>query len=127
MSHLTVCKTKITNANPEIVKLAMQALAQMHNAELLENAKVIDAYVRFIADYVLKLPNGRHIGVRVKQGKLEIVGDMYGWEHQYKQLSNQIQQMYTFYAVTTTMMRMGYRIQNVQQMENGLYGEVELR
>lgn len=127
MSHLTVCKTKIQNANPELVKLAMQALAQLHNAQLLENTKVRDLYISFAADYVLKMPNSRYIGVRIQNGELRILGDPYGWRETYERLTQQIQQMYMFYAVTTTMMNMGYKVQNVQMMENGIYGEVELR
>jgi len=111
MSHISVFKTKIKNPNPQLVHQVMQALAQQLNADIK-------------ADYILVLPNGRGIGVRVGE-VLKIVGDPYGWESQYYQLEQQIVQTYVHFALLQQLQKMGYQLTNVQQLENGaIVGEV---
>jgi len=123
MSHITVCKTKITNPNSEIVKQAMQALAQIHSAKLLVNTTVQDRYGNITADYILQMPNGRYIGFKIGD-KLEVVGDPYDWRDRYNQLVRQIQQYYNVYASLTVLQQMGYRVSTVQKAEQGIYVEV---
>ena len=124
MSHISVFKTKIKNPNPQLVHQVMQALAQQLNAQLLVNQSYRDAYVDIKADYILVLPNGRGIGVRVGE-VLKIVGDPYGWESQYYQLEQQIVQTYVHFALLQQLQKMGYQLTNVQQLENGaIVGEV---
>jgi len=122
MSHITVCKTKIINPNSEIVKQAIQALAQLHNAKLFVNTTVQDKYGNITADYILQI-HGRYIGVKISD-KLEIIGDPYGWRDMYNQLVRQIQQYYNVYASLTVLQQMGYRVSTVQKAEPGIYLEV---
>ena len=123
MSHVSVFKTKISNPNPQLVHQVMQALAQQHNAQLLVNQSYEDRYVVIEADYILVV-SGRGIGVKISEG-LEIVGDPCGWWNQFNQLSQQIIQTYVHFALLQQLQKMGYQLQNVQQLENGaIYGEV---
>jgi len=123
MSHITICKTKIINPNSEIVKQAIQALAQIHSAKLLVNTTVQDRYGKITADYILAMPNGRYIGFKIGD-KLEVVGDPYDWRDRYNQLVRQIQQYYNVYASLTVLQQMGYRVSTVQKAEQGIYVEV---
>jgi len=124
MSHISVFKTKIVNPNKQLVHQVMQALAQLHNAQLLINQSYRDRYVTVEADYILVLPNKRAIGV-VCRDSLEIVGDSYGWEKQFNQLRQQIVQTYVHFALLQQLQQMGYQLTNVQQLENGaIVGEV---
>ena len=124
MSHISVFRTRIVNPNRQLVQQVMQALAQQLNAQLLVNQSYRDAYVDIKADYILVLPNGRGIGVRVGE-VLKIVGDPYGWESQYYQLEQQIVQTYVHFALLQQLQKMGYQLTNVQQLENGaIVGEV---
>jgi len=124
MSHISVFRTRIVNPNRQLVQQVMQALAQLHNAQLLINQSYRDRYVTVEADYILVLPNGRAIGVNVGEA-LKIVGDSYGWEEQYQQLRQQIVQTYVHFALLQQLQKMGYQLQSVAPLENGaIVGEV---
>ncbi|MHC1610113.1 MAG: DUF1257 domain-containing protein [Candidatus Methanospirareceae archaeon] len=124
MSHISVFNTRILNPNPELVREVMEALAKQYGAQLLVNQTYKDRYGTIHADYILVLPSGRGIGVKVGE-KLEIVGDPYGWEKEFQQLQQQIVQTYVHFALLQQFQRMGYQLQNVQQLENGvIMGEV---
>jgi len=123
MSHISVFRTRIANPDPNLVSEVMQALAQQLNA-LLVNQSYEDRYDTINADYILVMPNGRGIGVRVQEG-LQIVGDPYGWREEFKRVSGLIVQTYVHFALLRQLQQMGYQLSNVQQLENGaIFGEV---
>lgn len=122
MSHVSVFRTKVKNPDIQVLGEAMQALAQQLGAELV-SGEVQDAYDVVRGLYVLKMPNGRAIGVDVKEG-LEIVGDPYGWKSEFNQLSQKIVQTYVHFALLKQLAEMGYQLQNVQKIEGVITGEV---
>ena len=123
MSHISVFRTKIKNPNPQLVSQVMQSLAQQLNAQLLVNQSYRDRYGDIYADYILVVGD-RGIGVRLGE-TLEIVGDPYKWYDKFQQISQQITQTYVHFALLQQLQRMGYQLQNVQQLENGaIVGEV---
>lgn len=124
MSHVSVFRTKISNVNGQVLREAMQGLAQQLRAELFVRQGVKDIYVVVHGDYVLRLPNGRVIGVKVNDGQLQIVGDPYGWKSEFNQLSQKIVQTYVHFALLKQLQEMGYQLQNVQEIEGVITGEV---
>lgn len=124
MSHVSVFKTKIVNPNPSLVFQTMQALAQLYNAKILTQS-FRDRYDVINADYILVMPNGRGVGVGIKGGELEVVGDPYGWGEQFEKLQQQIIQTYVHFALLQQLQKMGYNLASIQQLENGaIVGEV---
>lgn len=124
MSHVSVFRTQIKNPNMETLREALEALASQLNAELHVNKEVRDRYDVVQGDYVLALPNGRVIGVRVFQGQLQIVGDPWGWRAEFDEVKNKIVQTYIHFALLRQLAEMGYQVSDVEEINGVIHGEV---
>ena len=120
MSRMVVFKTKIVNTNIPLLKKALNALAQTMNARV----KVYSERDERNAEIDFILESGRIIFVRVRNGRLEFSGDS-SYSHRIEEISQKIVQTYVHFALLQQLQAMGYKLQNVQQLENGaIFGEV---
>ncbi len=120
MSRMVVFKTKIVNTNIPLLKKALNALAQTMGAEV----RVYSERDERNAEIDFYRSGDFYIIVRVVDGKLEFSADS-SYSHRLEEISQKIVQTYVHFALLQQLQAMGYRLQNVQQLENGaIFGEV---
>jgi len=126
MSHLTVCKTKIANANKQILKLAVEELAKTLGATVKENAKVFDydGEVEDV-DFLIEMKGkgqANGIGVRATTSGIEVILDEWAFDYRFKarELSEKITQLYTKYAVLAVAEEIGMHVENITETEEGI-------
>jgi hypothetical protein len=114
MSHIEVNKTSLENVDVGLFKIALDLVAEEFQGSASDTIK--DYYGRDIRDSegetligAVKTANvNRGIGAMIKDGKLQFIGDKWGYEKAYSQLQKLIETTYTKLAVIKAFKNMGY-------------------
>jgi len=122
MSHISRIKTKIKNANRNLVIAAVKALAKELNAEIVDEVR--DYYGnRTKVDIGIKTQTfHRGVGFTVdKNGEVKIVGDFYRIpQTKVENLQNQFNKNYTHLAMKQSLQQLGYQVIE-QRTQNKIY------
>ena len=128
MSHWTVCKLKIKNPNMDLLKKAMEILAQKLGSKVVENF-VVEGYgasKKCIFAIPLNLPFGNGLGVYIENGELKICMDDHGAPISIKEAMQLLTQYYTALAITIASQQLGYTVQNVRESDEGVLLELHV-
>ena len=121
MSHIVEATTSITNPDQTLLRQAVELVAQANQGT------VKDHYLSYrgkkqqvntnLAIFTPRLQRG--IGIRLgENGELRVVGDPFMVEELFKQVQQQIVQMYVSLASIRALQEMGYQTQ-AQDSEEG--------
>lgn len=110
MSHYAVSRVKIVNPNQQILKRALQRLAEKIGAELLENARVRGWGFNRRVNYLLKmkLPYGNGYGIEITDNGIRIHVDEHGAPMRAEELARELTALYTAEAMREVLQEMGY-------------------
>jgi len=123
MSHWTTCKVSIRNPNIEILKKALEAIAKELRSSVVENYLVRGYHGRRQCLFAIpmRLPYGNGYGVYIdSQGNVRVVVDDHGAPLSVHQFANKLTQYYTALSVMQVAPQLGFNIQNVQQLKQGI-------
>jgi len=122
MSHWTVAKVKITNPNIFLLRKALEAIAKELNANVVENFEVKGYHGRRQCNFAIpmKLPYGNGYGVYIENGEVKVVVDDHGAPLSVSEFANKLAQYYTALAIMHVAPQLGFNIQNVQQLQQGI-------
>jgi len=129
MSHLSVCKTKIQNPNKELLKRALEDIARKIGATLRENTTVYGWSGSEHVDFLLQ-KNGKGgangFGIKVTPNGIEVIGDEWAFNYKIKldELSREIEQRYTMYAIMTAAAELGLNISGMTETQEGIVLEL---
>ena len=130
MSHWTRAKISIKNPNRELLKQALQILAQelakeysFVKPEVHENGEITGWQGKQKVDFVIpaRLRYGNGIGVKLDKG-VTIVADVSGTPLYDKldSIAAKLQQYYVALAVAEAAKQLGWSISNVQEMRDAV-------
>lgn len=122
MSHLTICKSKIRNPHPQILRLAMEAIAKELGSEVVEDYVVRGGMYtrRCLFAIPMRLRYGNGYGVCIKpNGEVEVVVDEAGAPLTAREFAEKLNQFYAVYAVCEAARHLGFTVQSIQQVANG--------
>ena len=127
MSHWTVCKLAIRNPNMELLKQALQVLAQKLGSGVKENMVITgwNGQAQCPLAIPLNLPYGNGYGVLIENGEIKVVVDDHGAPLSAKAFVNELQRTYMALAVAQATQVLGWTITNVQELQEGILMEVE--
>ena len=128
MSHWTVCKVAIKNPNMELLKTALQIMAQKLNSKVVENFEVIGYRHRARCPLAIpiRLPYGNGYGILIENGEIKVVVDDHGAPLTAEAFVQELTQTYTSLAVAQAVQQLGWNINNVQEVKEGVLMEVEV-
>jgi len=128
MSHWTVCKLKIKNPNMELLKTALQVIAQKLGSEVVENYEVIGYRHRAKCPLAIpvKLPYGNGYGIIIENGEIRVVVDDHGAPLTAEEFVQELTQAYTSLAIAQSVQQLGWNVTNVQEVREGVLMEVEV-
>ena len=123
MSHWTVAKLRIKNPDMELLKQALQVIAQELGAQLVENFEVVGwgGRQRCPLAIPMRLPYGNGYGVFIDaDGNINIVVDDHGAPLSAQEFANKLTQYYTALAIARVAPQLGFTVQNMQQLPQGV-------
>ena len=124
VSHWTVAKISIKNPNRELLKQALQAIAQELGVNnVVENFEVIGWHARQVCDLAIpmELPFGNGYGIRINSnGEVEVVVDDHGAPMLAREFANKLTQYYTTLAVQLAAQQLGFTVTDARQTEQGI-------
>ena len=119
MSHFSISKIKIKNPNVELLKQAVEQLAQELNGEIVNEIK--DFYGNIMKDFIIAIRTptlSRGVGVSVsKDGELQLIGDFFGVHSAAEAFQKNLVKTYTALAVAKSLQSLGYNVQAQKQKE----------
>jgi len=127
MSHWTVCKLSIRNPNMELLRQALEVIAQKLGSEVKENMTIIgwNGQAQCPLAIPLKLPYGNGYGILIENGEIKVVVDDHGAPMKAKDFVNELQRTYMALAIAQATQQLGWSITNVQELREGILMEVE--
>ena len=127
MSHWTVCKLSIRNPNMELLRQALEVIAQKLGSEVKENMTIVGYRhkMRCPLAIPLRLPYGNGYGVVIENGEIRVVVDDHGAPMSAKQFTQELQRTYMALAIAQATQQLGWNITNVQELQEGILVEVE--
>ena len=127
MSHWTVCKLSIRNPNMELLRQALQVLAQKLGSEVKENMTIVgwNGQAQCPLAIPLNLPYGNGYGILIENGEIKVVVDDHGAPMKAKDFVNELQRTYMALAIAQATQALGWTISNVQELQEGILVEVE--
>ena len=117
MSHFSICKIRIKNPNVELLKQAVQQLAQELNGEIVQ--EIVDFSGNIQKDFLIavKTPQiHRGVGIKVEDGEVKLVGDFFLIRDVIEAFQKNLIQTYTALAVANSLKNLGYNVQAQKQM-----------
>jgi len=125
MSHWTVAKVKIKNPNSELLRQALQAIAQeLGVPQVVENYVVYGwggRRVKCQFAIPMKLRYGNGYGVYVgRDGEIRVVADDHGAPIDVREFANKLTQYYTVLAVQLAAQQLGFTITDARQTPQGI-------
>ena len=123
MSHWTVARLKLKNPDIEILKKALEAIAQELGSRVEENMLIWGYRHQRQCQLAipLNLPYGNGYGVYInEEGEVEVVVDDHGAPMTAQQFANKLMQYYTAIAITQVAPQLGFNIENIQQTNEGI-------
>lgn len=111
MSHFSVSKIKVRNPNTDLLKQVAHQLVTEMNGQLVSEIRSMEGNkeTNFLTAFkTASLPYG--VGVRVKNGEVELVGDFWGKSQEKKRLEAELTKNYTASAISLTLRNMGYQV-----------------
>ena len=124
MSHWTIAKVRIRNPNIQLLRQALQAIAQELGVnEIAENYEVVGwggRRQRCQLAIPMKLPYGNGYGVYVDEnGEVKVVADDHGAPLTVQQFAQKLQQYYTTLAILAAAQQLGFDAR-IEQLEQGI-------
>ncbi|RLE62485.1 MAG: hypothetical protein DRJ47_10590 [Thermoprotei archaeon] len=124
MSHWTVAKLRIRNPNLELLKQALQVIAQeLGVGQVVENYEVIGWHAKKLCRFAIpmQLPYGNGYGVYIdSNGEVKVVVDDHGAPLSASEFANKLNQYYTALAIARVAPQLGFTIQSIQQLQQGV-------
>ena len=128
MSHWTICKVKIKNPDINLLKQALQVIAEELGVnQVVENMVVRGWHGKRKCLYAIPmaLPYGNGYGVYIdKNGEVKVVVDDHGAPLSASTFANKLLQYYTALAVASASQQLGFNVQNFQQTREGVLIEL---
>ena len=114
MSHIATYTASLGQVNQDLLKQALEIVAQKLGGQVTDSIQ--DYYGKNIRDWDgsailhgIKTPNvKRGIGVSMKNGILQFVGDGYGYESKFRELRSEIELTYKKLALAKALKESGY-------------------
>ena len=136
MSHVTVTKLKIEGLNREILKKALEKVAEKHGAKLVDASTIKDYYGRDVLGnvpdgkivYGIKggaLKYGAVISADEKTGEIEVSGDFWASGLNVNQLTGEVNTEYVKEGVTEALEDIGLGVSNVVDERDAIVIEAE--
>ncbi|RLE86437.1 MAG: hypothetical protein DRJ67_07235 [Thermoprotei archaeon] len=124
MSHWTVCRVRIRNPNLELLRQAVEVIAkELGVNEVVENFIVegYDGSKRCLFAIPIELPYGNGYGVYVdSMGYVRVAVDDHGAPLTVEEFAQKLVQYYTALAIAQVAPQLGFAVQNMQQLDQGV-------
>jgi len=125
MSHWTVARLSIKNPNIEILRQALQAIAQeLGVSEVVENYTIIGwggRQVKALLAIPMNLPFGNGYGITVDEdGEVKVYVDDHRAPLTADEFAKKLTQYYATLAIARTAQELGFTITNFQQLPQGI-------
>lgn len=125
VSHWTVAKVRIKNPNQQLLRQALQAIAQeLGVQQVAENYEVIGwggRRQRCLFAIPVRLPYGNGYGVYVgSNGEVRVVVDDHGAPLSANEFAQKLTQYYTVLAVQLAAQQLGFAITDARQTDQGI-------
>jgi hypothetical protein len=114
MSHIEVNRTSLENVDIDLFKLTLDLVAEECHGSSSDTIKdfyghdVHQSEGETLVGAVKTTDVERGIGAIIKDGKLQFIGDKWGYERAYSQLQKSIENTYTKLAIVKAFKSMGY-------------------
>ncbi len=120
MSNWCVLKADIKNPNREVLKKALEELANELGVELREKTMIYGYSMERLADFGLMIRGtyGNGIGVSISEDGIEVFGDTHGMRINIHELREKINQLYIKHSVIEALNELGYVYEVVKDREN---------
>ena len=110
-SNLTKIKTKIKNANMQLLAKAVEALIKQRGATAVTKVRDYSGREQTVELGLKDSTFTRGIGFTIENGEVKLVGDTWQISPSHvTELQNQLNQHYTHQAVTSTFTQLGYQV-----------------
>jgi hypothetical protein len=116
MSHYSLVKIKIKNANENVLRQAIQELCKQEGFQVVN--QIVDFYGHPRTDFLIGIKNRdypRGVGIKLENGQITLVGDFYNTYGE-KAIADKISQYYTVQALKVGLKKIGY---NPRVVKNG--------
>jgi len=123
VSHWTVAKIEIRDPVFEILKQALQAIAQeLGVSEVVENYEIYGWHgkVKALLAIPMQLPYGNGYGVVIENGEVKVFVDDHGAPLTAEEFAEKLAQYYTALAIARVAQELGFTITNFQQLSQGI-------
>lgn len=111
MSNMTRIKTKIKNANKQLLQRAVEALIKERAATPVDRVRDFYGNETKVELGIKDNTFTRGIGFAIEHGEVKLVGDTYQIPSSHvAELQNQLNQHYTHHAVTSSLSQLGYQV-----------------
>jgi len=125
MSHWTVAKVKIKNPNSELLRQALQAIAQELGVQQVVENYVVYGWggrrVKCQFAIPMRLPYGNGYGVYIdRNGEIRVVADDHGAPIDVREFADKLTQYYTVLAVELAAQQLGFTITDARQTPQGI-------
>lgn len=124
MSHIEVNKTKLKNVNEDLLQQALLLVAKKHGGKVSQSIK--DYYGGTIAKWeeqkiigAISTPGvKRGLGLIIKEGQLQLVGDDFDCQVAFDELKKEIEGTYKKLAQVKALLSLGYKV-NMETLPDG--------
>jgi hypothetical protein len=110
MSQFRVCKLKITNANLQTLRLAVEELAKALGGEVVSSVRDYYGHVQEVPVGLRTQELRRGIGFRIENGQIVSVGDSWGVSSEYRDMEKALAKYYTAAALSQKLKAQGYSV-----------------
>jgi len=126
MSHWTECKINIKNPSIDVLKKALQAIAQELGSKLIENFTVEGwgHTKKCLFGIPMSLPYGNGYGINIENGEIKVFVDDHGAPLTAEEFTQKLMQYYTAVAFVEAAKRLGFKVTNLQQLKNNIIIDV---
>lgn len=125
MSHNQTSTSSLENINENLFKKACEIVAKRHGGEVVDYfedyyGKKFKNHKGFPVICAVKTPViKRGIGAILKNGKLQFVGDSYGYESKYEKIQKEIEKTYIDLCIAIALNETSWDIANIFDLEIG--------
>lgn len=119
MSHYAITKIQLKGVQRPLLKRALERLARRMDGQLVNAIEDYYGRTRTDFDYAIKTPKlYRGVGVRVRNGEVELIGDVWGYKQAYDNFMDALVMEYTAVAIEDAMAEMGMQVEEEHRTED---------
>ena len=119
MSHWTTARISLKHVNVDILKKALEKIANELGTRVLENFVVegFNASQRCMFGLPIDLPYGNGFGISIDNNDIVIVGDEHGAPISIDELKKKVLRYYLTIAVAVAAQRIGFSVEEYREAE----------